>query len=107
MDPVTNVAMAWSSRLIGGLLVTILFLCTILFGYGQYRKAQRLELAQKGTSAAVVATKVKAQGVATYIKEKREVDVRTDEVLDSAPEYSDGSVPADVADLLRDNGSAR
>jgi uncharacterized protein HemX len=95
-----------SARLIGkaiGLLLgVVLVLCAGLYVYGLQRKVEKLEQAQVVSSASTTAAKTQATGYATYIKEKEDVRVRTEQVLDATPEYRDGSVPADVADLLRE-----
>lgn len=96
----------WST-VIGWLLAVIVALSFLLTSVGLYRKWSRESVATNTASAAAVSQKAKATGTAIYIKEKEEVRVRTDEVLEANVEYSSGDVPADVADLLRDNSSSR
>lgn len=95
------------ATVIGYLLATIVALSLALTSFGLYRKWSNAAVEQNTSSAAAVSQKAKAQGTAIYIKEKEEVRVRTEEVLEANVEFSDGHVPADVADLLRDNPRPR
>lgn len=106
METPTEVTARLTGKAIGYLLVVVLFLCAGLYVYGLHRKVDRLEQASVGTTATAVAATTQAKGYATYIKEKEEVRVRTEQTLDANPEYRDGSVPADVADLLREPSSS-
>ncbi len=102
METPSEVIARLSGKAIGLLLVVTMFVCFGLYVYGLQRKVEKLETAQVGTTATAKAAQTQATGYATYIKEKEDVRVRTEEILDAAPEYRDGTVPADVADLLRE-----
>lgn len=91
-----------TGKAIGLLLAAVLIICAGLYVRGLQLRVNKLETANVGATASATASKTQATGYATYIKEKEEVRVRTEEVLDQAPEYRDGVVPADVADLLRE-----
>lgn len=102
METPSEVIARVSGKAIGLLLIVTMIVCSGLYVYGLQRKVEKLETANVGLAASSTAAKTQATGYATYIKEKEDVRVRTEEALDSVPEYRDGTVPADVADLLRE-----
>lgn len=107
METPSELAARLSGKAIGYLLVVTMFVCTGLYIYGLQRKVEKMEQAQVGSTATAVAAKTQSTGYATYIKDKEDVRVRTEETLDANPEYRDGVVPADVADLLREPAGTR
>lgn len=102
METPTEVTARLTGKAIGYLLGVVLILCAGLYVYGLQRQVDRLEQDKVGSTATAVAATTQAKGYATYIKEKEEVRVRTEQTLDANPAYRDGTVPADVADLLRE-----
>lgn len=106
METPSEVAARLSGKAIGLLLGAVLLICAGLYVYGLQSKVDKLEQAQIGQVATNTAATTQAKGYATYIKEKEDVRVRTEEALDTVPEYRDGVVPADVADLLREPSSS-
>ena len=107
METPTEMSARLAGKVVGLLLGVVLIVCAGLYVWGLQRKVDKLENAQVVPTASSTAAKTQATGYATYIKEKEDVRVHTEEVLDAAPEYRDGSVPADVADLLREPASSR
>lgn len=106
MESPQEVVTKWAISALGWLIGAVLVVCMGLYVYGLHRKVDKLQDAKQGASAAASAAQTKSTGLATYIKEKEEVRVQTQEVLDAVPEYRDGDVPADVADLLRNPGGS-
>ncbi|AMW36112.1 Rz-like spanin [Xanthomonas phage XAJ24] len=107
METPTEMTARLAGKAIGLLLVVVMIVCFGLYVRGLQRKVDRLETAQVGLTATSTAAKTQATGYATYIKEKEDVRVRTEEALDAVPEYRDGAVPADVADLLREPAGSK
>lgn len=102
METATEVTARLTGKAIGLLIAVVLVICASLYVWGLHRKVEKLEEEKIATTATSAAATTQAKGYATYIKEKEDVRVRTEEVLAANPVYRDGVVPADVADLLRE-----
>lgn len=107
METPSEVMARLGGKAIGYLLVAVIVVCAGLYVYGLQRQVDRLQDAKVVTTSTAKAAQTQAAGYAVYIKDKEDVRVRTEETLDANPEYRDGVVPADVADLLREPAGTR
>lgn len=92
--------------IVGGLLLAVL--AWAIYGKYQSSRAESFKEDAQQYAGNAKAHEVAAVEYRTIITERKKADEDLDRALERNPEWADGPVPSDVADLLRhDSGSAR
>lgn len=89
------------ATLLGSALVLVTAVCFGLYVWNLQRKVETLEASQVTAKADVAAAETHRVGVEVVHRHETAIKEATNDALNRNPEYRDGVVPSDVADILR------